>query len=80
MQERDAASLEELNKAEDVRERLLGLQEVARSYPDGHDMRVRLESLNLDRVLEMVEDDIKTRRDDLLHPVGADKSLLDTLS
>lgn len=71
MQERDAASVEELNKAEDVRERLQGLQEVARSYPDGHDMRVRLESLNLDRVLEMVEDDIKTRRDDLLHPGGS---------
>ncbi len=71
MQERDAAMIEELNKAEDVRERLQGLQEVAKSYPDGHDMRVRLESMNIDRVLQMVEEDINARRDALLHPGGS---------
>ncbi len=68
MQERRNSMIEELNKAEDVRERLQGLQEVARSYPAGHDMRRRLESMNIDRVLEMVEDDINTLRDVLLHP------------
>ena len=68
MQERDSARIEELNKAEDVRERLQGLREVARSYPDGHDMRVRLESMNIDRFLEMVEEDINTQREALLHP------------
>ncbi len=70
MQERRAAMVEELRKAEVVRERLLALKQVAESYPDGHDMRVRLESLNLDRVLGMVEDDISTLRDALIHPSG----------
>ena len=68
MQERSAGMVEELRKAEVVRERLLTLKQVAESYPDGHDMRVRLESLNLDRVLGMVEDDISTLRDALIHP------------
>ncbi len=62
--------IEELRKAEDVRERLQGLEQVARSYPVGHAMRERLESMNLERVLQMVEDDIKTLRDDLIHPGG----------
>ena len=48
MQERRAEMVEELRKAEVVRERLLALEQVAESYPDGHDMRVRLESLNLE--------------------------------
>ncbi len=71
MQERRTAMIEELKKAEDVRERLQGLQQVARFYPAGHDMRQRLESMNIDRVLEMVEDDINTLRDVLLHPGGS---------
>ena len=68
MQERDAADLEELRKMEDVRDRLQGLQQVTRSYPVGHNRRERLESMNIDQVLEMVEDDIKTLRNTLLHP------------
>ncbi len=68
MQERDASNLEELHKMEDVRDRLQGLQQVTMSYQAGHDMRVRLESMNIDQVLEMVEDDIKTLRNTLLHP------------
>ena len=71
MQERDAANIEELRKMEDVRDRLQGLQQVTRSYPGGHDMRERLESMNIDQVLEMVEDDIKTLRNTLLHPGGS---------
>ena len=68
MQERDAAALEKLRKMEDVRNRLQGLQQVTRSYPVGHDMRERLESMNIDQVLEMVENDINTLRNTLLHP------------
>ena len=68
MQERRTSMVEELKKAEDVRERLQGLQEVARSYPAGHDMRQRLESMNIDRVLETVEEDISTLRETLIHP------------
>jgi hypothetical protein len=71
MEERHVLRVEELHKMEDVRDRLQGLQQVAMSYPAGHDMRVRLESMNLERVLEMVEDDMKTLRDDLLHPGGS---------
>jgi hypothetical protein len=70
MQERRMAMVDELRKAEVVRERLQGLEQVARSYPAGHNMRQRLESMNLERVLEMVEDDINTLRDALLHPGG----------
>ena len=68
MEERHVLRVEELHKMEDVRDRLQGLQQVAMSYPVGHDMRVRLESMNIDQVLEMVEDDIKTLRNTLLHP------------
>lgn len=68
MQKRDAADLEELRKMEDVRNRLQGLQQVTRSYTVGHDMRERLESMNIDQVLEMVENDITTLRNTLLHP------------
>ena len=71
MEERHVLRVEELHKMEDVRDRLQGLQQVAMSYPAGHDMRVRLESMNLERVLEMVEEDMKTLRDDLLHPGGS---------
>jgi predicted acyl esterase len=70
MRERRAAMLEELLKAERVREKLLALDEVARTYPEGHDMRVRLESMNLARMLDQVQDDIDTRREALLHPSG----------
>ena len=68
MQERDAAALEKLRKMEDVRNRLQGLQQVARSYQAGHNMRERLESMNIGQVLEMVENDITTLRNTLLHP------------
>ncbi|CAA9461142.1 MAG: hypothetical protein AVDCRST_MAG28-3295 [uncultured Rubrobacteraceae bacterium] len=68
MQKRDAADLEELRKMEDVRNRLQGLQQVARSYQAGHNMRERLESMNIGQVLEMVENDITTLRNTLLHP------------
>ena len=71
MQERRTSMIDELNKAEDVRERLEGLQQVARSYPAGHDMSQRLKSMNIDRVLQMVKDDIKTLREILLHPGGS---------
>ncbi len=71
MQERHTSMIQELHKAEDVRERLQGLEEVARSYPADHDMRQRLESMNIGQILEMVENDIDTLRDALLHPGGS---------
>jgi hypothetical protein len=62
--------VDELRKAELVRDRLEGLDRILRSYPEGHDMRVRLEALHLDQALEAVEKDIQTLRDALLHPGG----------
>jgi hypothetical protein len=67
---RQAAMVEELRKAELVRDRLEGLDQIARSFPEGHDTRVLLENLHLDRALRAVEEDIRTLRDALLHPRG----------
>lgn len=66
--ERQAAMVEELRKAELVRDRLEGLQQLVGSYPEGHDTRVLLEDLRLDRALRAVEEDIGALRDSLLHP------------
>jgi hypothetical protein len=66
--EQTAAMVEELRKAELVRDRLEGLDQLARSYPEGHNTRVLLEDLHLDRALRAVEEDIRTLRDALLHP------------
>jgi hypothetical protein len=68
--ERTAAMVEELRKAELVRDRLESLDQIARSFPEGHDTRVLLEDLHLDRALRAVEEDIRTLRDALLHPGG----------
>ncbi len=70
VREREHAMVDELRKAELVRDRLEGLNQIARSYPEGHDMRVRLENLHVDRALRAVEEDIGTLRDTLLHPGG----------
>jgi hypothetical protein len=67
---RQAAMVEELRKAELVRDRLEGLDQIARSFPEGHDTRVLLENLHLERALRAVEEDIRTLRDALLHPRG----------
>jgi hypothetical protein len=69
-EDRQLAMVEELRKAELVRDRLEGLNQIARSYPEGHDMRVRLENLDVDQALRAVEKDIGTLRDALLHPGG----------
>jgi hypothetical protein len=68
--ERITAMAEELRKAELVRDRLVGLDRLMGSYPDGHDMRARLEALHVDRALEGVNDDIRLLTDALQHPRG----------
>jgi hypothetical protein len=68
--ERISAMAEELRKAELVRDRLEGLARLMGSYPEGHDMRARLEALHLDRALEGVNEDIRTLTDALQHPRG----------
>jgi len=61
---------EELRKAELVRDRLEGLNRLMGSYPEGHDMRARLEALHVERALEGVEEDIRSLMDALQHPRG----------
>jgi hypothetical protein len=62
--------VEELRKVELVRDRLESLEQLVRSYPEGHDTRVLLENLHLDRALRAVEGDIRTLRDALIYPRG----------
>ena len=68
--ERIATMAEELRKAELVRDRLEGLDRLMGSYPEGHDMRARLEALHLQRALEGVEEDIRVLIDAIQHPRG----------
>jgi hypothetical protein len=68
--ERITAMAEELRKAELVRDRLEGLDRLMGSYPEGHNMRTRLEALHLDRALEGVDEDIRRLTDALIHPRG----------
>ena len=67
---RQAAMVDELRKAELVRDRLESLQQLVGSYPEGHDTRVLLEDLHLDRALRSVEEVIGALRDTLLYPRG----------
>jgi hypothetical protein len=69
-EDRQAAMVDELRKAELMRDRLESLNQIAKSYPEGHDMRVLLENLQVDQALRAVEEDIGTLRDALLHPGG----------
>jgi hypothetical protein len=68
--ERITAMAEELRKAVLVRDRLEGLAQLMGSYPEGHDMRARLDALHVDRVLEGVDEDIQLLTDALQHPRG----------
>ena len=67
---RQAAMVEELPKAELVRDRLESLQQLVGSFPEGHDTRALLENLHLDRALRAVEEDIGALREALLYPRG----------
>jgi hypothetical protein len=62
--------VERLREAESVRDRLEALDELGRSFPEGHNMRVIIEELHLERALRAVEEEIRTLREDLLHPGG----------
>jgi hypothetical protein len=68
--ERITAMAEELRKAVLIRDRLEGLAQLMGSYPEGHDMRARLDALHIDRALEGVDEDIQLLTDALQHPRG----------
>jgi hypothetical protein len=62
--------VDELRKAESVRDSLESLQQLVGSFPEGHRTRVLLEDLHLERALQAVEEDIGTLRESLLYPGG----------
>ncbi len=62
--------VEELRKVELVRDRLVSLQQSARAYPEGHDIRVLVEGLHLDQALRVVEEEVRTLREALIYPRG----------
>ena len=67
---RQEAMVDDLRKAELVRDRLESLEQSARAYPKGHDIRVLIEGLHLDEALRAVQEDIRTLRETLLYPRG----------
>ena len=68
--ERRLALADEIRKLEAVRERLVGVDEVAKTYPEGHEMRVRLEDLHVERAIEEVDEKLRDLWDRTLHPRG----------
>jgi hypothetical protein len=68
---RQEAMVEDMRKAELVRDRLQSLEQSVRAYPEGHDIRVLVEGLRLDQALSVVEEDIRTLREALLYPRGS---------
>ena len=68
--EREHTMVDELRKAELVRDRLESLNQITTYYPEGHHTRVLIENLELERALRAVEEDIGTLRDAILHPGG----------
>jgi len=67
---RQEVMVEELRKAELVRDRLESLEQSAKAYPEGHDMRVLIEGLHIEQALRAVEEEIRSLREALIHPRG----------
>ena len=68
---RQEVMVEELRKAQLVHDRLESLDQSARAYPEGHDIRMFIEGLHIDQVLRSVEENIRTLRESLLYPRGS---------
>ena len=62
--------VDELRKAELVRDRLESLDQSAKAYPEGHHVRVLVEGLGVEQALRTVEEEVRTLRDSLLYPRG----------
>ena len=67
---RQEVMVEELRKAELVRDRLESLEQSAKAYPEGHDMRMLIEELHIKQALRAVEEEIRSLREALIHPRG----------
>lgn len=69
--ERRMALAEEIQKLQLVRERLEGVREVTQTYPEGHDMRTRLDDLHLEQVIETIDRQLEDLWDRTLYPRGS---------
>jgi hypothetical protein len=68
---RQGTMAEDLRKAELVRDRLQGLEQSARAYPEGHHIRVLIEGLHIEQALQAVDEEVRTLREALIHPRGS---------
>ena len=68
--ERRMTMADDISKLETVRERLVAVEEVAQTYPEGHHMRVRLENLKLNKVGEDLDEELRDLYDRSAHPRG----------
>ena len=68
---RQEAMAEDLRKAELVRDRQQSLEQGAKAYPEGHDIRVLIEGLDTEQALRAVEEEVRTLREALIHPRGS---------
>jgi hypothetical protein len=66
--EHRASMVQDLRKMELVRDRLESLEQLVGSLPEGHNTRMLLENMHLNRALRVVEGDLATLRDTLLYP------------
>ena len=67
---RRLALANDISNLEAVRERLLAVEEVTRTYPEGHRIRVRLENLHLDEILKDLDAELRDLYDRTAHPRG----------
>jgi hypothetical protein len=68
---RQEVMVEDLRKAELVRDRLQSLEQSAKAYPKGHDIRVLIEGLHIEQALRSVEEEVRGLREALIHPRGS---------
>jgi len=68
---RQEVMVEDLRKAELVRDRLQSLEQSAKAYPEGHYIRVLIEGLHIDQALRSVEEEVRGLREALIHPRGS---------
>ena len=68
--DRRMAMADDIRRLEAVRERLVAVEEVAQTYPEGHHMRVRLQNLELNKVVEDLDEELRDLYDRSAHPRG----------
>ena len=68
---RQEVMAQDLRKAELVRDRLQSLEQSAKAYPEGHNIRLLIEGLHIEQALRSVEEEVRGLREALIHPRGS---------